>query len=229
VLSKSYAIVTVCALLALIAGALVGWRFAIFILPFSWTGEHTHLADFLHVKSGSVVADIGAGDGSLAVEMARLVGRDGLVYATELSADQQQAISTRVSQAGTPQVRVVQARLDATNLPDGCCDAVYMRTVFHHITNHAEFARQVAKAVRPGGRLAVIDFAPGALWFLGGDHGVAAEDVAQAFHGAGLRLIQRVEKWGGGMYLLLFERGARSVTMARRTSSRRKDVTGAER
>jgi hypothetical protein len=54
--------------------------------------------------------------------------------------------------------------------------------------------------------VAVIDFAPGSLWFHGSDHGVHAESVVAAFEGAGLRLRRRDDRWGGGMFLLVFER-----------------------
>ena len=69
---------------AVLFAAIVAWRFAFFIVPFSWTGEAARLAELLRVRPGATVADIGAGNGSMAVEMARLVGRDGVVYATEL-------------------------------------------------------------------------------------------------------------------------------------------------
>ena len=47
--------------------------------------------------------------------------------------------------------------------------------------------------MRPGGRVAVIDFAPGTLWFHGADHGVRPDDVVRAFQAAGLRLRERVD------------------------------------
>jgi hypothetical protein len=53
--------------------------------------------------------------------------------------------------------------------------------------------------------VAVIDFAPGSLWFHGGDHGVKAQAVVDAFERAGFSLAKRIDDWGGGMFLLLFE------------------------
>lgn len=205
-LAKPGAIAAISLLVAAAAVAVVAWRFAIFILPFSWTGETERIADLLRVRPGSTVADIGAGDGALAIDMARLVGEGGVVYATELSAERQREIVSRASRAGTPQVHVVNARADATQLPDACCDAVYLRTVFHHIRDRSAFAREIGKAVRPAGRLVIIDFPPGALWFHGRDHGVTAAEVIGAFGQAGLSLTQQIDNWGGGTYLLLFER-----------------------
>jgi ubiquinone/menaquinone biosynthesis C-methylase UbiE len=110
-----------------------------------------------------------------------------------------------VSRSGLSQVRVVRGAADITRLPDRCCDAIYMRTVFHHIQDREAFAAEVRKALRPGGRVAIIDFPPGALWFHGDNHGVAADNVIQAFESAGLTRAARVEDWGGGTYFLLFE------------------------
>jgi len=191
---------------AVIAAAVVGWRFAIFVLPFSWTGESERLAELLRVAPGQTLADVGAGAGALAADMAARVGAAGTVYATEISPEHRQTIATRVATKGLHNIRIVEAAADATHLPDDCCDAVYLRTVFHHIEDKPAFARALAKAVRTGGRLAIVDFAPGALWFHGSDHGVASATVVDAFRHAGLRLVQHSTGWGGGTYLLLFER-----------------------
>ncbi len=206
-LGRPSGFIALCLLLvAASATAAIGWRFTIFILPFKWTGEPARIAELLRLKAGHTVADIGAGDGSLAVEIARVVGAEGTVYATELSAERQRAIAARAERNSASRVQVVAAAEDATNLPDECCDAVYMRAVFHHIRDQGDMARLVARAVRPGGRVAVIDFAPGDLWFHGRDHGVTPEKVAEAFQQAGLTLVRHIDDWGGGMFLLLFER-----------------------
>jgi SAM-dependent methyltransferase len=192
--------------IAAFVGGVIAWRFSFFFLPFSWTGEPARLAELLRVRPGATVADIGAGDGTMAVEMARRVGRDGVVYATELSAEQRAVITRRVGQANLPQVRVLESATDATHLPDACCDGIYLRAVTHHLTDRARFANEIQKAARPGGRVAVIDFAPGSLWFHGTDHGVTPEEVLRTFEGAGFALVERIEDWGGGMFAMVFKK-----------------------
>ena len=190
----------------LAAIVVLGWRFAIFVFPFSWTGESDRLAAQLQIAPGRSIADIGAGDGALAIDMAARVAPGGVVYATEISAEQREAIGARVAEAAVSNVRIVDASADATHLPDGCCDAVYLRTVFHHVADKPAFAARLARAVRPGGRVGVIDFAPGGLWFHGADHGVSTKDVIDACRQAGLTLVHESMNWGGGTYLLVFER-----------------------
>jgi ubiquinone/menaquinone biosynthesis C-methylase UbiE len=157
----------------------------------------------LGIRPGDRVADIGAGDGAHAVAIARLIGPDGEVLATDIDPDQRRAIADRAARAGV-KVRVQAGTPDATGLADRCCAAIYMRTMFHHVANPPAFARDVVRSVRPGGRVAVIDFAPGRLWFHGRDHGVRPDDIISAFTSAGCTLWHRDDNWGGPTFLLTF-------------------------
>jgi len=189
-----------------VAGIAVAAHFALLLMPFAWTGEPARLVALLGIHPGDRVADIGAGDGSHAVAVARFIGRDGDVLATEIDPGRRQAIAERASRAQV-NVRVMAGATDRTNLPDGCCDAIYMRTMLHHIANTPAFAGDVVRSIRPGGRIAVIDFAPGRLWFHGRDHGVTPETVTSAFTAAGCTLRLRDDGWGGPTFLLLFDCG----------------------
>lgn len=186
------------------AGLLL-WRFGFFMAPFAWTGEPARLAEALGLEPGMRVADVGAGSGDLAVAMARIVGGNGVVHATELTAANREAIARRAASAGAANVRVVAAERDATGLAAASCDAIYLRTVFHHVSDRHSVAAALVRAVRPGGRIAIVDFAPGTLWFHGADHGVSPDAVREAFAAAGWRVRQQDDDWGGGMFLLVFE------------------------
>ena len=129
--------------------------------------------------------------------MATIVGGRGEVLATDLDAGRRRAIVDRAARAHAANVRVIEGAPDRTNLSDHCCDAIYMRTMFHHVTDPAAFARDVVRSVKPGGRIAVIDFAPGRLWFHGRDHGVTPETITSAFTAAGCTLRLRDDHWGG--------------------------------
>jgi SAM-dependent methyltransferase len=45
-------------------------------------------------------------------------------------------------------------------LPDSCCDAMFMRDVYHHVTAPEAFNRSLFASLKPGGRLAILDFRP---------------------------------------------------------------------
>lgn len=196
--------------IAAVAGmAALGRQAVWFLAPLAWTGEPTGLARALGVAAGARVADVGAGDGAMAAAFSSLVGPAGLVYATEISAARVAGLAALTSRRGLTNLEVVTATLDDTGLVEGCCDAIYLRHVFHHIEDRAAMVRRLARALRPHGRVAVIDFAPGGLWFHGASHGVSADQVAQAFASAGWRVRERRDDWGGGTFLVVFDRGAR--------------------
>lgn len=198
--------VVVPAAVAAVAIGVVAWRFAWLVAPLSATGETERLAAALEIGRGTVVADIGAGSGAMAERMTQVVGPTGKVYATELSARRLEGLTSRKRRGGLDTLHVATAAADATGLPDACCDALYLRHVFHHIADRATFVTSLSRAVRPGGRIAVIDFAPGGLWFLGADHGVTADDVRATFWQAGWRQRNRDDAWGSGTFLVVFER-----------------------
>jgi ubiquinone/menaquinone biosynthesis C-methylase UbiE len=164
------------------------------LLPLSWTGEATR------------IAEIGAGSGAMAAEIATILGPEGALFATEISAERRRDLQELVKARNLPQIIVVEAKERSTNLESSCCSAVYMRNVLHHIDDWPVFAQDLQRTVRPGGIIAIIDFVPGAMFHLAGDHGAEPGRVVDVFTGAGLRLERRIDDWGGDTYLLAFRR-----------------------
>lgn len=190
--------------LLLLLAATAGRPVAFHLFPPRWTGEAARLSRVLELAPGSVVADIGAGDGEMALEIARAVGSAGVVYATELSVEQREDISRAARSAAVTTIRVVAAGERITGLRAGCCDAVYLRNVLHHIADRAAYAQELRKVLKPGGRLAIIDFAPTTFFHLADTHGVTPEEVITTMTAAGLRMERRVDDWGGRLFLVLF-------------------------
>jgi SAM-dependent methyltransferase len=183
-------------------------------LPWREEAEVRELVSRLGVTSGQRVAEIGAGAGRFTVALAKGVGPRGRVFSTELDPAQRAAIAARAAGASLSNVTVIEGAPAATNLPDGCCDAIVMRAVYHHIQDPHAFAASVARAVRPGGSVAVIDFEPGALWFHGGapdgvrrpGHGVSRADAIAEFQRAGFTVREEISKWSGPLWLVVFGR-----------------------
>jgi precorrin-6B methylase 2 len=123
--------------------------------------EVDRLAELLSLREGMTVADIGAGTGWLTVEVAQRVGRSGRVYSTEISAARLRDIRQAAAAAGLSNVIVSEAGERATGLPSGCCDAIFMRRrVYHHRSAPSAILTSIHEALRPGGRLLIIDFRP---------------------------------------------------------------------
>src|SRR5262249_32297289 len=82
----------------------------------STADEVERLAGWLELQPGTRVADIGAGDGTFAVAMARRVGASGQVYATELDDKRLAEIQDAATQAGLSNVTVIPGTVSSTHL-----------------------------------------------------------------------------------------------------------------
>jgi len=163
--------------------------------------EVPQLVELLGLKPGMTAADVGAGFGSTTAVLAKWIGT-GKVYATDIGERQLNAIRDVVEKEGLKNVTVVAGAPAATNLPAACCDAIFMRDVYHHITTPAVFDQSLLASLKPGGRLAIIDFLPRAgsttpdgVPANRGGHGVTPAIVVEELTAAGLTHIRTYEQW----------------------------------
>jgi len=168
--------------------------------------ELARLESLLGLRDGMRVADVGAGSGWLAVEMARRVGPSGHVYATELDRGRLDDIREAARDAGLANVTVLQAGERATNLPAGCCDAVVLRRVYHHLSDPAAVTASIRAALLPGGRLAVIEFRrEGVLGRLTG-MGIESDALVERVGAAGFETVTTDEWPGWDHHVAVFRR-----------------------
>jgi len=167
----------------------------------SWQLQAGRLASLLHWHPGSVVAEIGAGDGELTLLAAERVGPSGRVYSTELKTRLPHRKKVTAQQRN---VTVVEAAQAATNLPPACCDSIFLRTVYHHFTKPAEIDASIFQSLKPGGRLAVIDREPppGSALPEGvpknrGGHGMPQKLLISELTAAGFSVEEVVNDWPG--------------------------------
>ena len=112
----------------------------------------------ISVTEGSTVCEIGAGVGNMAIAAAKVVGATGRVYANEIT--QLDPLRVRVTDSGLANITVVAAEATKTNFPDGACDALYLHNVYHHFTDPPAITKAIAAAVKPGAKVAIVDFTP---------------------------------------------------------------------
>ena len=174
-------------------------------------GEIKRLAELLGWKAGTVVADIGAGDGGYTFAAVERVGAAGKVYATEIDAKKLAELRAEVAKRKLGNVMVVESKEADTNLPVGCCDAIFLRRVYHHLTKPAEFDAGLVRSLKSGGRLAIIDFPPRAeldpvegVPSNRGGHGIPEKIVIEELQAAGLQVEKVVEDWPERSYCVVF-------------------------
>ena len=179
--------------------------------------EVPRLVEVLEIGPGMTVADVGAGFGAWTERLSRQVGPGGRVYATEVGAAQIRALREIAQRDGLTNVTVVEGAEHDTNLPAACCDAILIRDVYHHLARPEEIIRSLAAALKPGGRLAVVDFPPrpnsdvprGVPANRNG-HGVPPE-VVEREGGAALTHLKTIPMWSpesqpASLYLVLFRK-----------------------
>lgn len=122
--------------------------------------EVARLVKLLELTPGMTVADVGAGLGAWALQFSRWTGPSGRVWATDIDDVALRSLRALVAQEQLSNVTVVAGAPAATNLPAGCCDAILLRNVYHYVTDPAAMVRSLAESLKPGGRLAIVDFPP---------------------------------------------------------------------
>ena len=173
--------------------------------------EVKRLAELMGWKAGTIAADIGAGDGKYTFAAVERVGTSGKVFATEIDAKKLAELRDEVAKRKLGNVIAVESKEAETNLPAGCCDAIFLRHVYHHLTKPAEFDASLARSLKSGGRLAIIDFAPrvglepveGVPSNRGG-HGIPQKIMIEELRAAGLQVEKIVNDWPEDSYCVLF-------------------------
>jgi SAM-dependent methyltransferase len=166
-------------------------------------GEEEALAAVLDIEAGDVVADVGAGDGRWTVDLAKLVGPAGHVYATEVDDEVLEELRERIAGAGLQNVSVLLGNQTSTGLPDRCCDAILLRMVYHHFTEPAAMRSDLLRALRPGALVAVVDIMPQRRWsdLPGvpdrGGHGIGRPQLLAEMTAAGFEVISSHPSWNG--------------------------------
>ncbi|SIO43694.1 Methyltransferase domain-containing protein [Singulisphaera sp. GP187] len=116
------------------------------------------MLDALKIKPGSTVADVGAGVGYTSLKLARRVGSDGIVLATDVQPEMLQMLAANARAAGLKNVRPIRCTSTDTKLPEGKVDLVLMVDVYHECVDPETTLQGVLKALKPGGRLVLVEF-----------------------------------------------------------------------
>jgi ubiquinone/menaquinone biosynthesis C-methylase UbiE len=156
----------------------------------------------LDVRPGSIVGEIGAGAAAeLTIAMAKAVGDAGRIFTNDINKDRVRAIEEAVGQAGLKHVTVLEGRAAETGFPEQCCDAIFMRNVYHHFGDPPAMNASLLKSLKAGGRLAVIDFTPppggeAAPGGRGADnhHGITAPTLERELKAAGFEIVSSETK-----------------------------------
>lgn len=112
----------------------------------------------LGLKPGMVVADIGTGTGLYTRLFAKEVGPDGQVFAVDIAAKFLEHVQKTSRDVGLKNVTPVLCNFDSVDLPANTVDVAFVCDTYHHFEFPEKTVLSLHRALKPGGRVVVIDF-----------------------------------------------------------------------
>jgi ubiquinone/menaquinone biosynthesis C-methylase UbiE len=160
----------------------------------------------LDIRPGQVVADVGAGSGYYTVRLAERVGTSGTVFATDIQPEMVTLLQQRVARERLTQVEVVQATEADPRLPQNQLDLILMVDVYHELARPQEMLRQLRTALKPDGRLVLIEFRKESTWVpIREEHKMSVREARMELEAEGYRF-ERVVDVLPWQHILVFRR-----------------------
>ena len=169
----------------------------------SWQKPH-EVIQALALKPDAIVADIGAGTGYFSVRLAHMAPK-GRVYGEDIEPDMVRYLSERAKRDGLKNLVAVKGSPGDPLLPEKV-DLILMVDVFHHIEDRDTYLRKLGDSLKPGGRIAIIDFR------MDSEHGPpksarsTPEAITAELSRAGYRLVKKHD-FLPNQYFLVFQPG----------------------
>ncbi len=120
-----------------------------------WQKPH-EVIQALAPRRDAVIADIGSGTGYFSMRLANMVPA-GRVYGVDIEPDMVKYLAERAKREKRDNVVALAGAPDDPRLPEKV-DLILMVDVFHHIDNRAAYLRKLRDYLKPGGRIAIIDY-----------------------------------------------------------------------
>ncbi len=161
----------------------------------------------LALAEDAIVADLGAGTGYFAVRLAKAASK-GKVFAVDIEPSMVAWLAQRASEEQLANLIAVQGGADDPALTESV-DLAFMCNVFHHLADPGAYFTRVGERLRPGGRVAIVDFRPDNPDDAPGPPKPMRTSIAQvsaAMASAGFRLTQTDIELLPWQYVLVFER-----------------------
>lgn len=113
----------------------------------------------LNITDYMAVADIGAGSGYFTRKFVWAVQDKGMVYAVDIEPAMLKYNEEMIEHLHTPyNAKFIVAKEDDPLLPPKSADLVFLCNTYHHLENRPDYFKRVSAALKPGGRVAIIDF-----------------------------------------------------------------------
>jgi ubiquinone/menaquinone biosynthesis C-methylase UbiE len=162
--------------------------------------EANVVMDLADIRPGTTVADIGAGEGYYTVRLAQRVGAKGRVLAQDIDAAALHRLGERVERERLDNVSIKPGLPDDPRLPQASFDRIFLIHMYHEVGEPYAFLWRLRPALRPGGRVIVVDTDRAT-----DRHGIPPSLLFCEFAALGFRLTQFVRKPALQGYYAQFE------------------------
>lgn len=147
----------------------------------------------LRLKPGQVVADIGACTGYFSRRLANAVGPAGKVWALDVAPTLTAYVNHRAKQDGQTHLVAATVKPDDPELAPDSVDLVLIVDTLHHIEDRPAYYKHIARALKKGGRLAIIDFLPSSPVGPRASERLPKREVEDELSVAGFRVVEEVD------------------------------------
>jgi ubiquinone/menaquinone biosynthesis C-methylase UbiE len=144
----------------------------------------------LEIESGDRVADLGAGGGYFTYRLADAVGETGHVYAVDVDPGMTEYLEERTREEGRTNVGVVLGRYEDPLLAERSVDLLFTCNTYHHIQDRVAYFDNVRRYLRPGGRVAIVEYEDKGWLQKIFSHNTPKETIREEMKAAGYRLDQ---------------------------------------
>ena len=149
----------------------------------------------LAIEPGAIIADIGSGGGYFTIRFACATGREGKVYAVDTNKRFLAYVEELSAKNNLENIETILVRGGLSGLPPNGCDLVFLRNVFHHLSDVEKYFKDLRVYLKPEGCVAIIDYKKGkALDFIALKRHYTEETlIGKTMINAGYKLVQRYE------------------------------------
>jgi ubiquinone/menaquinone biosynthesis C-methylase UbiE len=111
----------------------------------------------LNIKVGSQVADVGCHEGYFTIKLSRVVGKDGKIYAVDISKDKIEKLKKHLGDRKIENVAAIVGEENNPHLPPLTLDAVLIVDTYHEMDAHQQILHSIKEALKMGGRLVICE------------------------------------------------------------------------
>lgn len=115
----------------------------------------------IEIKKGDIVADIGSGGGYFTFQFSKIVGAEGKVFAIDTNQKLLEHINKILKHNQIQNVKTVFSNGNHCPLSDASCNFIFMRNVFHDITDQVNYFMNIKRCLNTGGKIVIIEWLPG--------------------------------------------------------------------